>query len=376
VTNQIERWSTRNRWMAVTIGIAVATMGAFVSWTLWPRPSVGLSFYQVFTSSPVWHQRLMAGPPRSIFLASPKENHAGVRVNLPDYSFNVLPIPWCIGFDWSGADPVIRSVSFSPEGSGIADDAKGTAVFVRSHPAYTFNYHEAPPLGILEIVDAHRKGFFSVPAACRAIAIYAMPRKPVVRLSGIHIFYPRFELDWAPASGFTNPRGYLEFAAGLRGPETHSHSNLCERSLASVGISSSEATRIIHATVSRHLSTLTDLQIVRQSLKVTGTDIERTSSVGKAIWLTLLLDLSDFRNGPAVWVHLQNGRRLYFASGRFGERALLFNAAGRAISAGAVGYANSQRWTWPRRLQILRTVAIPFFSQPPPPGFAQRRKAR
>lgn len=358
----------RDQRTAAAIGFAVATVGALTVWAFWPRPSVGQRFYEAIAASPAWHQRLWGGPPRSIFLALQKRNRTGVQLRLPDWSFDVPLRPWCIGLDWSGADPVIRSVSFLRLGQGITDGAKGDAAFLSSHPAYTLRGVGQRPVGIIEIVDAHRKGFFSVPATCRVIVVHTVPRKPIVGISGIHIYYPRFGLDWAPAVGLLNPRGYLEFAAGLGQSGGRSHPNLCERALARTGLSSSQATRIIRATLSRRLSTLTDIQIVRQSLDVTGGDIRRAPSVGQAVWLTLLLNLSLFRNGPAVWVRLDNGRLLYFAGGRFGERALLFNAAGRAISAGAVGYTDS-RWPWPMRLRNLEAIAIPFFSQTPPAWF-------
>ena len=310
--------------------------------------------------------------PRQFTVSPSQSPPTKVNLILSGYS---LPLParpvrvWLtLRSDDRGHAPTegrIRSVKFLPASRAGAGHSLVAAGFTKFRPPWG-----VMPPGVIEVSDGV-DGYFSVPSSSRQISIFFARKRAPTQLESIEIYFHGFSLHWsavhkgAPSFRFFDgPRSEMRMWAKMW-PASRSVEPLY-RLLDWYDISRPGSTKLIESLIKHKLTTLTDLSLVRSSLAVTGAEIRAEANVSKALWMSLLLTASSVpRFGPVVWVHLGGGRLLSFANGRFGQTVWSFNADGRAVAGGVVEYSisNWKKWRWPRRLQILRTVAIPFFSQ-------------
>lgn len=370
-------------WIAigVALGCLVIVTTALTVIDLTRGGPPGACFYRALMSGRVWipNKRLAAGLPRDMSLEAPHRPFSEIALRVGDYSFafpRTARRVTLIWRTWINSPPsnMVRRVAFSLAGARAATRTERARFmsFTKLRP-----YARAPS-GMVEVGDWNG-GYFLVPSAAKTITVEVRRSAGHLGPSDISVALPGAILTWDPVSHWSDPRYFFQKVLMHVWPVKDPIKPI-GRVLARWGISQSNAAKLIRTIIRQKLATHTDLQLLRGALRATTTRIKDEKSINKAIWMTLELELFLYsRAGPVIWVHPGDGRCLCFVSGPLGAEALVFNAAGQATSVGVVLY-RGPRWgppsVWFSWLRMLKSGAVPFFSQPAPPWFAQRGGAR
>jgi len=270
---------------------------------------------------------------------------------------------------------MIQSVAFSLPGKDRNPSSSGLAKFVSFSELEPY----APtPQGMVEIGDG-ADGYFLIPAKAKSVTVRIKSKRRYFHLCTFDVGFSHFEMFREPVNQWPDPRYCLSEMLKNIWPIkdlTKPLSNV----LSTCGVSGENAKKLIHNVIRRQLATHTDLELLRDALKVTTTKLKKETDINKAIWMTLELELRMYDNGhhgPVIWMHLGRGKTMcFYFFAPYGAYVWIFNTAGRATSEGSLilnWWDFNHRWTLPELIHKLKTVAVPFFAQPAPPWFAQRK---